>query len=174
MPWLSRAIQLAGQGKIGIPTQGNLASMRTDQLDGPIYPRHAPFMTDHIARPINQIEHLSSISQRNNQRRITPDPFVGKSNASFALSKRPSYGAIGINKGVGKKASGLLFPDPLPSAVDGFHQIHNGLLVKAPGEISAGCRIRNALGAQAIQECFIVTTQLNIFQPLAIQKRIVG
>jgi hypothetical protein len=33
------------------------------------------------------------------------------------------------------------------STVDGFHQIHNGLLIKAPGEISAGCRIRNALRA---------------------------
>src|SRR6516164_6015490 len=125
-------------------------------------------MTDHIARPINQVEYLSSVRQRDNQWRITPDPFVGKPNASFALPKRPSYGAIGINKGLGKKAPGLLFPDLLPSAVDGFHQIHYRPLVKAPGEISAGGRIRNALGAQAIQECFIVTTQLDIFQPLAI------
>jgi len=75
---------------------------------------------------------------------------------------------------VGEKAPGLLFPDPLPSAVDGFHQIHNGLLIKAPGEISTGCRIRNALRAQAIQKSFIVAPQFDIFQPLAIQKRIVG
>src|SRR5215469_14977555 len=95
-------------------------------------------MTDRIAGPVNQVEHLSSVRQRDNQRRITPDPFVGKPNASFAFSKRRSNGAIRINKGVGKKARGLLFPDPRPSAVDGFHQIHNGLLVKTPCEISAG------------------------------------
>src|SRR6516162_1029085 len=97
-------IQLAGQGEIGIPTQGNLSGMLSDYLNSPIYPRHAPFMTDRIARPVNQVEHLSSVRQRDNQRRITPDPFVGKPNASFAFSKRRSNGAIGINKGVGKSS----------------------------------------------------------------------
>src|SRR5215469_5401924 len=120
-------------------------------------------MTDYIAGPIDQIKHLSSVSQRNNQRRITPDPFMGKSNAAFALSQSRSHGAISINKGLGKKTRRLLFPDPLPSAVDGFHQIHNGLLVKAPGEISAGGRIRNALRTQAIQKSLIFAAQLDIF-----------
>src|SRR5262249_31682402 len=92
-------------------------------------------MTDHIAGPIDQVEHLPGIGQGDNQRRIAPDPFIGKSNASFALSQSRSNRAIGINKGLGKKTPRLLFPDPLPSAVDGFHQIRNGLLVKASGKI---------------------------------------
>jgi hypothetical protein len=73
-----------------------------------------------------------------------------------------------------EKIPWLLFPDPLSRRIDGFHKRHNRVLIEAPCEISAGGRIRNALGSQTIQESFIVATQLDVFEPQTIQQRVVG
>jgi len=62
-------------------------------------------------------------------------------------------------------------------SIDGFHERQNRVLIEAPCKISAGGRIRNALRSQTIQEIqesFIVATQLDIFEPQAIQQRVVG
>src|SRR6201993_3549505 len=88
MPWPSQRSNSAVKLKSVSPRKVISPAYGRTNLGGSIDPRHAPFMTDRIARPINQVEHLSSVGQRDNQRRITPDPFVGKPDASFALSQR--------------------------------------------------------------------------------------
>jgi hypothetical protein len=59
----------------------------------------------------------------------------------------------------------LVFPHPLSRSIDGFHERHNSVLIETSGKVSAGCRIRDALRSQSIQESFIVATQLDIFEP---------
>ena len=51
-----------------------------------------------------------------------------------------------------------IYPDPLSRSIDGFHERHNRVLIEASCKISAGGRIRNALGSQSIQKSFIVAT----------------
>ena len=61
IPWLSSAIQLGAQREIGVPPQGDLTRIGTNELDGPIDPRHTAFMTDDIARSVNQIKHFAAV-----------------------------------------------------------------------------------------------------------------
>ena len=76
-------------------------------------------MADHIPRTVDQVEHFAGIGQSDNQRRVTPDPFIGKSHPPFALSQSPGVRAIDIHKGLPQKILRLLFPDTLPCRVDG-------------------------------------------------------
>ena len=48
------------------------------------------------------------------------------------------------------------------------------LLLKTTGEVPAGGRVRNALGAQTIEESLIIAPQLNILQPHSLQQRVVS
>ena len=67
-----------------------------------------------------------------------------------------------------------MIPNPLPHRVGYLHEVEDIVLLKATGEVSAGGRIRNALGAQTIEEGLIIAPQLNVFQPHSVQKRVVG
>ena len=73
-----------------------------------------------------------------------------------------------------QKAPGLLSPNPLPHRVGDLHQIEDIVLLKATGEVPAGGRVRNALGAQTIEEGLIIAPQFNILQPHSLQQRVVG
>ena len=73
-----------------------------------------------------------------------------------------------------KKSPRLLPPNPLPHRVGYLHQIEDIGLLKATGEVSAGGRVRNALGAQPIEEGFIIAPQFNILQPHSVQQRVVS
>ena len=89
----------------------------------------------------------------------------------------PRVGAIVpsvVDKGLSQKAPRLLSPNPLPHRVSDFHQIEDIGLFKATGEVSARCRVRNALGAQPIEEGFIIAPQFNILQPHSLQQRVVS
>ena len=89
----------------------------------------------------------------------------------------PKVGAIVpsvIDKGLCQKTSGLVIPDPLPHRVGYLHQIEDIGLLKATGEVPAGGRIRNALGAQPIEKSLIIAPELNILQPHSLQQRVVG
>src|SRR6476646_1348343 len=168
------AIQLGTERKISVTAQRDLCGTGAQQLNGPIDPGYTAFMADHIPGTVDQVEDFAGLGQSDNQRRVTPDPFIGKSHSPFALSQRPGQRAVGVNKGLLEKISRLLFPDTLPCRVDGFHELQNRIFIKASCKISTGGRIRNALGSQTIQERFIIATQLDILQPLAIEQGVVS
>ena len=65
-------------------------------------------------------------------------------------------------------------PNPLPHRVGYLHQIEDIGLLKATSEVPAGGRVRNALGAQTIQEGLIIAPQLNILQPYSLEQGVVG
>ena len=73
-----------------------------------------------------------------------------------------------------QKAPGLLIPNSLPRCVGYLHQIEDIVLLKATGEVPAGGRVRNALGAQPIEEGLIIAPQFDILQPHSVEQRVVG
>ena len=167
-------IQFCGQGKVGVSAQGDLSGMWRYQFDSPIDPWHASLMAYDIAGTVDQIEHFVGVGQGDHQRRITPDSLIGKSHPAFALPESRRNCAVGVDEGLCQKAPGLLSPNPLPHRVGDFHEIEDVGLFKATGEVSAGGRVRNALGAQTIEEGLIIAPQFNILQPRALQQRVVG
>jgi hypothetical protein len=68
----------------------------------------------------------------------------------------------------------LLSPNPLPHRVGDLHEIEDVGFFKATSKVPAGSRIRNALGAQSIEEGLIIAPQLNILQPHSLEQRVVG
>jgi hypothetical protein len=88
----------------------------------------------------------------------------------------PKVGAIvpsEVDKGLSQKPR-LLSPNPLPHRVGYLHEIEDVSFLKATGEVPAGGRVRNALGAQTIEEGLIIAPQFNILQSHSVQKRVVG
>jgi hypothetical protein len=62
----------------------------------------------------------------------------------------------------------------LPDRVGYLHQVGNIDIIKATGEVAAGCRVRNALGAQPVKEGFIIAAKFDVLQPHSIEQRVVG
>ena len=131
-------------------------------------------MTHYVAGAVDKIEHFVGIGQGDDKRCITPNPFVGQGHAAFALPESLRNRAVRVDKGLSQKPSRLLSPNPLPHRVGYLHQIEDIALLKATGEVPAGGWIRNALGAQTIEEGLIIAPQLNVLQPHSVQKRVVG
>ena len=73
-----------------------------------------------------------------------------------------------------KKPRRLLSPNTSPHRVGYLHQIKDISLLKAASEVSTGRRVRNALGAQSIEEGLIIAPKLNILQPHSIEQRVVS
>ena len=163
-------VQFSGQGKVGVPAQGDLPGMWCYQFDSPIDPGHAALVAHDIAGTVDQIEHFVGVGQGDHKRGITPNAFVGKGHAAFAFPESRRNRAVRVDKGLSQKAPGLLSPNPLPHRVGYLHQIEDVSFLKATGEVSAGGRIRNALGAQTIEEGLIIAPQLNILQPHSVQQ----
>ena len=114
------------------------------------------------------------VGQRDHQRGVAPNAFVGKSHPAFAFPASRRNRAVGINQGLAQKALGLLLPNPLPHRAGDLHQIEDVRLRKATSKISAGGRVRNALGAQPIEEGFIIAPQFNVLQPHSVEQCVVG
>ena len=108
-------------------------------------------MAHDIAGTVDQIEHFVGVGQGDRQRGITPDSLIGKSHPAFAFPESRRNRAVGVDKGLCQEAPGLLSPNPLPHRVGDLHEIEDVGLFKATGEVPAGGRIRNALGAQTIE-----------------------
>ena len=121
---------------------------------------HAALMADDIAGTVEQIEHFVGVGQGEHQRSITPNAFVRKSHAPshapFAFSESRRNRAIGVDEGFCQKAHGLLIPNSLPHRVGYLHEVEDIVLLKTTGEVPAGGRVRNALGAQTIEESLII------------------
>src|SRR6476659_7744515 len=158
------AVQFCAQGKVGVAAQGDLCGMWGYQFDSPIDPWHAALMAHDVAGTVDQIEHFVGVGQRDHQRGIAPYSLIGKSHPAFALPESRRNRAVGVDEGLCQKAPGRLPPNPLPHRVGNLHQIENIALLKATGEVPAGGWIRNALGAQTIEEGLIIAPQFNILQ----------
>ena len=57
-------------------------------------PGHAALVAHDIAGTVDQIEHFVGVGERDNQRGITPNAFVGKSHAAFALPESRCHRAV--------------------------------------------------------------------------------
>jgi hypothetical protein len=125
-------------------------------------------VADRIAGAVDQIKHFAGIGQSDNQRRVTPDSFIGKRHSSFAPAQNPGDRTVGVDKGLREKILRLLFPHLLPCRINGFQQRQQGVLIKASGKISPGGRIRNPLRSQTVQESLIIAAQLDTFQSLVV------
>ena len=73
-----------------------------------------------------------------------------------------------------EKAPGLLIPNSLPRCVGYLHEVDDIVLLKATGEVPAGGRVRNALGARPVEEGLIIAPQFDILQPHSVEQRVVG
>src|SRR6478609_3302045 len=109
-------------------------------------------MAHYVTATVYQIEHLVGVGQGEDQRGIAPNPFVGKGHAAFAFPESRRNRAVGVDKGLSQKAPRLLSPNPLSHRVGDLHQIEDVGLLKATGEVPAGGRVRNALGAQPVRK----------------------
>ena len=76
-PLLVPPVQLRGVRKVGVATHRDPARDLAHQPNGPINPGHALTVAGDVARPVHQVQHFACVGQAHDQRRITPNPFVG-------------------------------------------------------------------------------------------------
>ena len=92
---------------------------------------------------LTRVEHFVGVGERDHQRGITPDAFVGKSHAPFAFPESRRHRAVGIDKGLCQKTPGLLSPHSLPHRVGYLLQSEDIVLLKATGVSRNVCRFQS-------------------------------
>ena len=96
-PGLVPLIEFAGQRKIGIPAQMNLAGLGFDQSNGPVDPGASAIVAGRVAGTVDQVEDFLGVGQTHNQRGIAPAPLVRNVYPGFALAQSSGQGAVHID-----------------------------------------------------------------------------
>ena len=70
-----------------------------------------------------QVKHFLRLGQRNDQWMVSPLAFVVDADALFLFTAGLDHRSVGFDRGLIKERIRLLFPDGLPSSVDGLHYV---------------------------------------------------
>ena len=120
-----------------------------------------------VAAPIDQVERLAGVGQRDDQDMIAPDSIVADVDALFALGAGADEGAVEIHDRLAEEVGGLLGPDPQPGRIDRLHQGEDIGFLKPPAEVTLGGGVGDAFGAEGIEIDGIVAPQLDVFEAAA-------
>src|SRR5690606_11497366 len=93
---LRPTIEVTGQREIDIAADADSLGMRLQLLDRSVDPPRCIRMADHIPRPVDHVEHLLRVGQRDDQRRVPPDALVGQAHACLSLPGRRSDRAVDV------------------------------------------------------------------------------
>jgi hypothetical protein len=128
-----------------------------------------------VARPINQIKHLSSVGQRHDQRRVPPHALVGDVDALLALPAGRGIGAIDVD--IGDRAEQVAAPpgpQPRPDRVDRLQQPGNVRFGEPAAEVPGRGRIRDQIRPQRVHVRRVVAQPFDVLQPGAATHHVVG
>src|SRR4029077_4881929 len=92
------AVQFPGQAKVGVPAQGDLPGMRATNLIARSIQGTQPSWLTTLPGRLTRVEHFVGVGERDHQRRIAPDSFVGKSHPAFTLPEGRRNRAAGAKK----------------------------------------------------------------------------
>ncbi len=96
-----------------------------------------------VAGTVHDGKDFFGIRQRNQQRMVSPTPFVIDVHTLFALARGVDQDAIGIDLRFVEKGIILLLPDIQSSFVNRPHQRHDISLSEPSAKVSRGSGIRN-------------------------------
>ena len=73
-----------------------------------------------------------------------------------------------------KKASGCSAQTPIAHVVDGVLQVADRRLIEAAAEVAGGGRVREATGAQGVEEDLVLAAEFQVLQTRAVAQGVVG
>src|SRR5262249_11090242 len=118
-----------------------------------------------ISRAIDDEERLACVRQRDYQRMVTPDAVVRQVHALLALAGGRNECAVRVDaRSALEKRGCLLFPDLDTNVVDDIHQELRVIGLEPPTEVARSRRIRDTPGAERIEKCDVVATQLDVIE----------
>ena len=135
-----------------------------------------------VARAVRQVQHLSRIRQRHDQRVAAsphsnrlwraPLAFVIHADACLLLTAGFDQRAVRFNDGLIEKGVGLLPPDFQARFMEGFLQREHVKLRKPTTEISRRGGIGNPLSSQRVEIRLVIPPQFQVLQARATDEQI--
>ena len=127
-----------------------------------------------VAAPVDQVQRLGGVGQRDDQRVIAPRPVVGDVHALLAPAVGGGERPVGVDERLVEEVLGLLLPGPQPGLVEDVHQLLDVGFGEAAAEVPGGGRVGDAFGPQGVEVDLVVAADFEVLQPAAAGQEVVG
>ena len=123
-------------------------------------------MAGRVTGPVDHEQRLPGVGQSDQQRRITPDAFIGDVDALLELTSRGHDRAVHIQIGhLPEQTGAAAGPQLGPYRVDRVHQRHDVVLGETAQEVTRGGRVRQQPCPQPVHQRHVVAQPVHILQP---------
>ena len=118
-----------------------------------------------VARPVDQVEHFPGVGQRDQQRGVAPDSFVGNVHALLQLARGGHDRAVGVEiDHLADQVRAATTPQRGPYRVDRVHQRHDVGLGEAAQEVPRRGGVRQQLRPEPVHQRHVVTQPVHVLQ----------
>jgi hypothetical protein len=169
------AVEMFGLREIGIATEENLTKTGAEaSAASSIQSLGGAFMGRTVARPIDETHDFAGVGERDEQRMIPPHTLVIDADALFVFGVGRHHGAVRVEDGAVKKATGLLPPDADANVVIYVLEGVDVGDIETSAEVTCGSGIGDALSPEGVEEVDVIAAKFDVLEAIAIAEGVVG